>query len=153
MGRRRIPTGTPVPKALACGMLEDEGRVLFLIRKDEHGTEKYELPCTLVPSGRSPFADIKGEFERQTGIECQVHEIVREGRHNAGSRKRRSFVPVLVFKISARTMRARPSPEFSGFKWLRLEDAVRMRLARSAEWLRKEQKKGDNEGKGQQAGP
>lgn len=62
MGRRRVLTGTPMPKALACGMLEDEGRVLFLVRRDERGTERVEMPCVLVPSGRSPFAEIKTEF-------------------------------------------------------------------------------------------
>jgi hypothetical protein len=146
--RKRALTGTPIPKALACGMLEDEGRVLFLVRKDMNGAERLELPCTLVPSGRSPFADIKAEFERQTGIECQVHEIVKEGRYNSGSRKRRFTVPAIVFRISARTMRARPSAEFSGFKWLRMDDAKRARLSRNSEWLkREEQKERDHKGK------
>lgn len=137
MGRRRVPTGTPLPKALACGMLEDNGRVLFLLRKDAHGIERAEMPCVLVPSGRSPFAEINSEFGRQTGIDGQVHEIIMESRHNAGSRRRRSFVPVLVFKVTARERFARPAPEFSGFRWMSLEDAKRQRLSRSSEWLRK----------------
>lgn len=100
MGRRRVLTGTPMPKALACGMLEDEGRVLFLVRTDEHGSERLEMPCVIVPSGRSPVAEIAVEFVRQTGIDGQVHEIVLEGRHNAGTRKRRMLVPCLVFKVT-----------------------------------------------------
>jgi hypothetical protein len=138
MGRRRVPTGTPMPKALACGMLEDNGRVLFLLRKDAAGVERIEMPCVLVPSGRSPYAEIVAEFRRQTGIDGQVHEAVMEGRHNSGSRKRRSFVPVLVFKVTARERFARPAPEFSGFRWLALEEAKRQRLTRNAEWLRKQ---------------
>ncbi len=137
--RKRVPTGTPLPKALACGMLEDGGRVLFLVRKDESGTERIEMPCVLVPSGRSPYAEINAEFRRQTGIDGQVHEAVMESRHNAGSRKRRSFVPVLVFKVTARERYARPSAEFSGFRWLSLDDARRQRLSRNAEWLRRAQ--------------
>jgi hypothetical protein len=135
MGRRRVLTGTPMPKALACGMLEDEGRVLFLVRKDEHGTERIEMPCVLVPSGRSPFAEIKGEFARQTGIDGQVHEIVLEGRHNVGTRKRKVRVPCLVFRITARERRAKPPGEFSGFRWLPLDEAKKQRLGRNAEWL------------------
>ncbi len=142
MGRRKIPTGTPIPKALACGMLEDDGRVLFLVRRDTAGTERIEMPCVLVPSGRSPFAEIKEAYGRLTGIEdCQVGEIVLEGRHNAGSRKRRQFVPVLVFSVAARNRTARPAPEFAGFRWLSLDDARKMRLGRDAEWLRKEIRK------------
>ncbi|MEW6722189.1 MAG: NUDIX hydrolase [Candidatus Micrarchaeota archaeon] len=135
MGRRRIPTGTPLPKALACAMLEDNGRVLFLVRKDERGTERIEMPCVLVPSGRSPYAEIKEAFPRMTGIDAEIHEAVMEGRYNAGSRKRRQWVPCIVFKATARKMFAKPSAEFSGFRWLSLEDAGKQRLSRTAEWL------------------
>jgi hypothetical protein len=158
MSRRKVLTGTPIPKALACGMLEDGGRVLFLVRSERGGNgqaiERFELPCILVPSGRSPFADMKIEFERQTGIECQVHEVVREGRHNAGSRKRRQWVPLLVFKITARTMRAKPSQEFSGFRWIRIDEAKKLRLSRNSEWLkRSEQDERNHEGKKYQPSP
>jgi hypothetical protein len=153
MGRRRIPTGTPLLKALACGMLEDGGRVLFLVRRDASGIERIEMPCVLVPSGRSPFAEIKEAFGRQSGIaDCQIHEIVLEGRHNSGSRKRRSFVPVLVFKVTARNRTAKPAPEFSGFKWLSMDDAKGARLSRNAEWLRKEYRKADAAGGGNASG-
>jgi hypothetical protein len=130
-----MKTGTPLPKALACGMLEDEGRVLFLVRTDERGVERLELPCVMVPSGRSPFAEIKTEFARQTGIDGQVHEIVLEGRHNAGTRKRKIWVPCLVFLVMARERRAKPANEFSGFKWLSLDEAKKQKLGRNAEWL------------------
>lgn len=137
MGRRKIPTGTPLPKALACGMLEDEGRVLFLLHKDRHGIERIEMPCVVVPSGRSAFAEIKERFREQTGIEGEVHEIIFEQRFNAGSRKRKHWIPCLVFKITARKRRAKPSEEFSGFRWLTIEDAKKQKLSRRAEWVRK----------------
>ncbi|MFH0884638.1 MAG: hypothetical protein V1861_02930 [Candidatus Micrarchaeota archaeon] len=137
MGRRRIPTGTPIPKALACGMLEDGGRILFLVRKDASGAERLEMPCVLVPSGRSPFAEIKEVFGKLTGIaDCQVHEVELEGRFNSGSRRRRFLVPCLVFRISARNRTARPSGEFTGFRWLSIEEALKQRLSRNLEWLR-----------------
>ncbi len=134
--RPRVQTGAKLPKALACGLLEDRGRVLFLVRTDERGIERIEMPCVLVPSGRSPFADIKEAFPKLTGIDGEIHEIVMEGRHNAGYRRRKSWVPCLVFKVTAKDMHAKPSSEFSGFKWLALDDARKMRLGRNAEWLR-----------------
>src|SRR5512136_2547294 len=113
MSRMRVLTGKPMVKALACGMLEDGGRVLFLVRTDAGGTEKIEMPCVIVNSGRSPFAEIKEAFPKLTGIgDIQVHEIVMEGRHNAGSRNRRNFIAVLIFKITARNRTAKPSSEF-----------------------------------------
>ena len=152
--RARVLGQVRVPKALACGILEDGGRVLFLLRRGPDGLERLTLPCTLVPSGRSPFADMKIEFERQTGIECQVHEIISEGRHNAGSRKRKQFVPALAFRITARNMRARPPSEFSGFRWLVMEAALKARLAREMEWLKRMEKGGSgNERKNHKAGP
>jgi hypothetical protein len=135
--RKRVLTGTPIPKAFACGMLEDNGRALFLVRKDDNGIERIELPCVLVPSGRSPFADIKEAFGKLTGItDFEVHEIILEGRHNTGSRKRRFRVPALAFKITARIRTAKPSPEFSGFRWLSPDDAKAARWGRNLEWLR-----------------
>lgn len=133
---RRMKTGTPLPKALACGMLEDAGRALFLLRVDEHGTERVEMPCVLVPSGRSPVAEIRAEFARQTGIDGEVHEIAIEARHNAGTRRRRAWVPCLVFRITAKQRNARPSQEFSGFRWLSLDGAKKQKLSRNSEWLR-----------------
>ncbi len=145
MGRRKVATATPLPKALVCGLLEDEGRILFLVRKDAaSGIERIELPCILVQSGRSPFAEVKEKFPKLTGIDSEIGEPITEtsggafgnARYNAGSRKRRAWVPILVFKVTAKRMNAKPSQEFSGFKWLSLEKAKNERLSRNAEWLR-----------------
>lgn len=130
-------TGNRLPKALACALLEDNGRILFLVRKDANGIERIELPCVLVPSGRSPFADIKEAFQKMTGIDGEFHEIALEGRHNVGFRRRKNWVPALAFKVTAKNRAARPSGEFSGFRWLSFEDALRQKLGRNAEWLKK----------------
>ena len=143
MARRKVQTATPIPKALACGMLEDNGRVLFLIRKvagasETNKEEQIELPYVLVPSGRSPFAEIKEQFQKLAGIDGEVGEIVLEGRYNTGSRKRKFWVTCLVFRITARNRIAKPSEEFSGFRWLSLEDAraqKQYRLGKSVRWL------------------
>ncbi|MBI5227404.1 hypothetical protein HY988_02335 [Candidatus Micrarchaeota archaeon] len=141
MGRRKIPTGAPLPKALACGMLEDNTRILFLVRKDAQGIEKIELANVLVYSGRNPLAELKLEFAKQTGImDAQVGEIKEtktELRFNAGSRKRKEWVPCLVFEVTARNRSAKPSSEFSGFKWLSIKDAKEMKLTKRSEWVRK----------------
>ena len=137
MARKRMNTGAPLPKALACGMLEDEGRVLFLIRKDDRGIERIEMPCVLVFSGRNPVAELSSEFIRQTGIDEQIHDILFESKYNVGSRKRKQWIPVLVFKVTAKSMRANPAPEFSGFKWLKIEDAKKLKLSRNSEWMRR----------------
>lgn len=133
--RTRQKTGAPLPKALACGMLEDGGRILFLVRRDVNGIEKIEMPCVLVFSGRDPLAELAAGFRRQTGIDAQIHEIIVEARHNTGSRKRKFWVPCLVFRVTAKNRTAKPSGEFSGFRWLSVEDAKKQRFARNGEWL------------------
>lgn len=135
MGRRKIPTATPLPKALACAVLEDNGRILFLVRTDSSGIQRIELPCVLVHSGRSPLAEIKAFFQKATGIDGEMHETILEGRHNAGSRKRRNWIPALGFKVTARNRSTKPSAEFSGFRWLSLEEAKRQRMARECVWI------------------
>jgi hypothetical protein len=118
-------------------MIEDGERVLFLKRKDRYGIERIELPCTLVVSGKSPVAEIKSEFGRQTGLDVQIHEIEIETKHNTGSRRRKNWVPCLVFRFTAKKMNAKPAQEFSGFKWMKIEDAKKEKLGRNAEWIRK----------------
>jgi len=130
-----MKTASPLPKALACGMLEDGGRILFLLRKDAQGAERIEMPCILVFSGRDPIAELSAEFRRQTGIDAQVHEIIFETRHNVGSRKRRAWVPCLVFRMTAKNKTAKPSSEFSGFRWLSREAAKGQRSSRNSEWI------------------
>jgi len=139
MSRRKLPTATPLPKALACGILEDTGRVLFLSRLFVSGEFVFELPSVLVYSGRSPVAEIRAEFSRQTGIDGEIHEISLEGRFNAGSRKRKVWVPALGFKVTSKNRAAHPSSEFAGFKWLSLDEVrnKKLKLGRNSEWLRR----------------
>ena len=121
-------------KALACGMLEDNNRVLFL-KRVMYGIERLELPCVIIPSGKDPVSLLVSAFKEQTGIDAELYDLLFERRHNAGTRRRKNWVPCLVFGFRAKKMSAKPSSEFSGFKWLSLEDARRMKLGRNAEWL------------------
>ena len=124
------------PAALACGLLEDNGRALFLCRKSPLGIETVEIPCLLLQKGENPVAVLSSEFRRQTGIDAQVHEVLFEKRHNAGPKKRKLWIPVLVFKVTAKSASAKPAPEFSGYRWISAEDLMKHRLAKMSQWLR-----------------
>ncbi len=125
------------PKALACGMLRDGKRILFLVRTDARGIERLELPCTEVRGAEDAVGRLASEFMRQTGIDAEVLGVEAEKRYNAGSRRRKKWVQCLVFGMRAKSARARPSPEFSGFRWLAVEDAKKEKLGRKAEWVAK----------------
>jgi len=133
MSRKSAPL--PAPAALACGLMEDGNRALFLCRKNNLGVETVELPCVLLFKGENQIARITDEFRRQTGIDAQAHEILFERHHNAGSRKRKRFIPVLVFKMTAKSTQAKPPPEFSGYKWLEKEGLAKQKRARNLLWL------------------
>lgn len=122
MGRRRKLID--YPKAFACAMLEDGGRVLFLVGKERYGKKRLLLPNVEIRGRRDPVAEMGNIFAEQSGIDGQVHESIFEGRYNAGSRKYRKWIPLLVFKVSAKRMQAKPSSEFSGFKWVSLKGAL-----------------------------
>ena len=128
------------PKALACGMLRDGKRVLFLVRKDARGAERLELPCTEIFGAEDAVSKLASEFMRQAGIDAEVLEMEAEKRYNAGSRRRREWVPCLVFGMRAKSARAAPAPEFCGFRWLGIEDAKKAKLGRKAEWLATEKR-------------
>ena len=132
MKRTSLPS---LPSALAAGLLEDNQRALFVCRKDALGVETVELPCVMLQKGENPVAALTAEFRRQTGIDAQVHDILFERRHNAGTRKRKAFVPVLVFKITAKSASARPAPEFSGCRWISSSDLAQHKRARNCLWL------------------
>lgn len=134
MSRARRPKERILPKALVCGMLEDRGRVLFLKRKDRQGTERLEMPCLLLYAG-DPVSQLTEAFREQTGIDGEVGEVVIETRYNAASRRRKRFIPCLVFRIRAKGMKANPAPQFSGYRWLSLEDAKEEKLSRNARWI------------------
>jgi ADP-ribose pyrophosphatase YjhB (NUDIX family) len=121
---------------LACGMLEDGGRVLLLARKDANGRERFGLPCALVMAGEDPVSVLTNSFRSQTGVDAQVHEIILEGRHNAGSRKRKAWIPAMIFRVTAKSARVSVSPEFSGFKWIARDEIANLALSRDSEWLR-----------------
>ncbi|MFA6489549.1 MAG: NUDIX hydrolase [Candidatus Micrarchaeia archaeon] len=125
----------PAPSVLACGLLEDGERALFLCRKNRDGVETVELPCVLLFKGENPVARIAEEFRRQTGIDAQAHEVLFERRFNAGTRKRKIYIPVLVFKLTAKAHSAKPSQEFTGYKWLTSKDLAGQRRARNLLWL------------------
>lgn len=124
------------PKALACGMLRDNERILFLVKKDRHGTERIELPSVEIYGEEDPVKKLTEEFKRQTGIDAEIREIKMQKRYNAGSRRRKHWIPCMIFSMRAKSTKAKVSSEFSGFKWITLEKAKEMKLGRKAEWIR-----------------
>ena len=123
------------PIALACGILRDGARVLFLVRRRSDGMEMLELPCVAVHSGENTVALLSVAFREQAGIDGMVCEPVIEGRHNLGSRRRKALVPAIGFAVKAKNCTARPASGFAGFKWMALAEAARKKLSRNTEWL------------------
>ncbi len=124
----------PKPSVLVAGALEDNGRFLFVKRKSRE-TEALELPHIVMNQGSDPSSALSELFLSQLGIDAQVHEPIYETRHNSGSRKNKRFIPVLVFRITAKKAFAKPSGEL-GYAWFALEDARKKKLSRNAEWVR-----------------
>ena len=133
--KRRTPA-LALPSALAAGLLEDGERALFLVRKNLLGEELLEIPCAEVMPGENPVAALVAAFRAQAGIDAEVHEILFQRRHNAGTRKRRAIIPALAFKVTAKSHAVRVAPEFSGYKWLAPKDMAGKKLSRKSEWLR-----------------
>jgi hypothetical protein len=106
------------------------------VRKNGRGDELIEIPCAEVAKGENPVAALAAAFRQQAGIDAQVHEVLFQRRHNAGSRKRKAWVPVLVFRLTAKSSAVRPSQEFCGCRWLSPRERAGRKLSRKSEWLR-----------------
>jgi hypothetical protein len=122
--------------ALLCGILEDNGRILFLVRKDERGREMLELPHALVKAGENEVLALTAAMREQAGIDAQVHEVIKQGKHNAGSRKKKRWVPALGFRATAKSAKVSLGKGFAGFRWIALREIGNVKLGRNSEWLR-----------------
>jgi hypothetical protein len=125
----------PQPVALACALLLDGKRALFLVRKRFDGKEEIGLPCIELMAGDNPAAAIGAELRRCTGIDGHVGAPVRNGKYNCGSRKRRAMIPAMAFEVEARNTKATPSAEYCGVKWLEFEMAEKCLIARKSAWM------------------
>jgi len=133
-----------MPTAIACGILMDGQRMLFLSRKTSDGIEEICLPCVEVRKGEDSVGAATVEFHRATGIDGYVSGAAFTGEHNCGTRKRKAWIPALGFKIEAKNMKAAPSSEFSGAKWLEYDDAKKLRIAKNSIWILSASKKSES---------
>ncbi|MFH1785464.1 MAG: hypothetical protein ABH842_03465 [Candidatus Micrarchaeota archaeon] len=121
---------------LICGVLDDGGRVLFLIRRNQQ-FEQIELPYFETNKNSDFVSELATEFKRQTNIDGEILEIIHKTRYNSGSRKRKKWDDVLIFKVNAKNRSVRIGSEFSGFRWLTLEDAKKQKISKKFEWLKR----------------
>ncbi len=123
MGRKKLLLNPP--KAFACALLTDNGRSLFLVQKERYGKKRLVLPFAKIEGRKNPVAEIKNALFLQSGIDGQVHQTIFEGKYNVGSNKYKKWVPLLVFKITAKKMQCSPSKEFEGFRWLAIGETLK----------------------------
>ena len=121
--------------ALACGLLEDNGRIFFLKATDLQGVERIGLPCVFLQKGQDPVKKLAEVFLDQTGIEGHVQEVLFNTIYNAGSRRKKKTIPCLVFRVTAKVRQATLKSGFSGCVWLKLSDAREKKLFKTSEWL------------------
>ena len=130
------PSAQPIPTAMACGMLSDGDKVLFLKRRDAQGVERLSLPYVFIFGKENPVSKLAESFLEQTGIDGHVQDVILQSTQNTGSRKKKRFIPVLGFRVTAKNTQAKPSAVFSGYTWTALESAAGQKLERNTEWIR-----------------
>lgn len=109
----------PRPSALICAALQDGKRILFLVRQNHEGKEEIALPCVEVMKGDDQVGAIVAEFNRATGIDGHVAGTAFTGEYNAGSRKRRAWIPAIAFKFEAKNTQAKCAAMLSSYKILK----------------------------------
>lgn len=118
------------PRAIICGMLEKDGRILFL-EKDG----KIEMPWVYGTLAGDPIGAIGEAFRKKTDVRVEVGVVVIEGKQKVDGKE----VPVLVLKMEPKDYDYRivPADEFSVL-WLTLEEARKKELLEHALWLKNE---------------
>ncbi len=126
------------PRALVCGLLESEGKALFLLRRDESGVERLELPWIYGTIAADPVGAMGEAFRKQTGIKARAERIAFESKEDIGEEGRPDIVPVIVFSMASdRKAMAElyPAHEYSGSLWLTMDEAKLRPLGKHARWL------------------
>ncbi len=126
------------PRALICGLLEKDGKALFLLRKDEDGVERIELPWIYGTIAADPVGALGEAFRKQTSVKVHAERIIYEGKEDIGEEGHPDLVPVLVFSmIAGRKPMEEPYPAagYSGYLWLSIEEAKKRPLGKHARWL------------------
>ena len=121
------------PKALICGMLEREGKALFLKRKLPDG-EAIEMPSVFGILSADPVSQLAEGFRKQTGIKADVGQVVLESRHDFEG----VHIPCLVFRMTPLHeggIEPEPASVYTGFEWLAIEDARIRKHAPKGRWL------------------
>lgn len=109
------------PKAIICGILEKDGKILFL-EKDG----KLELPWVYGSQAGDPIGQIAEAYLKKTDVKVSPGPVIMEAK---------SDLPVHVLKMEPRA-EIKPEPA-SGYSivWLTLEEAAKRPLAKHFEWI------------------
>ncbi len=124
---------------VACAILQDGIRTLFLEKKPPgtpNAPMELSLPSAFVKAGQDPVSALSIAVREQTGIDCQIGEISAQAKYNAGSKKHKRVIPLLIFSASAKNFKCTPSSEFLGCQWLPVALARKQPLAKNAHWLK-----------------
>lgn len=133
--RKKMKTFERLPKALSCGLIEDTGRFLFRIFLDQHGITRVETPFVLIKSGESITAKLKDRLSEIIENNVEIGEPIFEFSYNTGNKRRKNFIPCIVFKI--KTFGVLEVKNKLEYKWLKLEEVKKMRKIKESEWLNK----------------
>jgi len=124
------------PESLACALIEDGGRVLFLVSRSRDGREELSLPSILLKKGEDPVSSLAAAVRAQTGIDAHVQSPVLQGMFNSGSKRNRKLIAAIAFSVTSKSYSAKPGAGFTSAVWLKAEDAKAKRFSRASEWLR-----------------
>ncbi len=126
------------PRALICGMLEKDGKALFLVKKGADGTARIEMPWIYGTLAGDPVGALGEAFRKQTSVKVHAERIVMEGKEDIGEPGMPDIVPVLVFVVVAdRSPMEEPYPAkgFDACIWLSMDEARQRPLGPHARWL------------------
>jgi hypothetical protein len=110
------------PKAIICGMLEKDGKILFL-EKDG----KIELPWVYGSLRGDPISQMAEAYLKKTDVKVEAGLVVMEGKSEG--------LTVVVLQMEPQA-EVNPEPA-AGYSvaWLTLEEAKKKPLARHFEWI------------------
>ena len=116
---------------LVCGMLEKDGKVLFISRKED-GIEKFELPCIIGTQRGDPVSALAEGFRKQTDIKVEVRNIVKEGDFELQG----GTEHYVIFGVESENKDVSPCGGYTGYGWFTFDEIKKKNVTSRFRWLR-----------------
>ncbi len=106
---------------IAGGIIEHQGKVLLIQEKNPHG--KWNLPIGRMEEGENIFQTAVREVKEETGLECEIENLVRIFEYEKEGRHKLKF----IFRMNRKSGEVKKGHDLLDAKWLEIDEIRKLK--------------------------